>query len=193
MTIQDKQALRTKLREARRAQVAALPDAVRALVFSRPPAAVLDLVPQGTTVGLYCARGSEAPALAYAKWFHERGHLLALPWFADREAMMQFRHWHDPYAEDELEPGPFDLLQPAKTSEMVIPDVAFVPLVGFTAAGDRLGQGGGHYDRWLEANPHVRAIGLGWDCQLIESFPPEPHDRAMAMVVTPTRTYEGAA
>ncbi len=137
--------------------------------------------------------GSEAPALAYAKWFHERGHVLALPWFADRDAAMQFRRWHNPYDEHELEPGPFDLLQPPQSSDAVIPGVVFVPLVGFTAAGDRLGQGGGHYDRWLEANTQVPAIGLGWDCQLVDSLPSEAHDRAMAMVVTPTRTYEAGA
>jgi 5-formyltetrahydrofolate cyclo-ligase len=192
VTIQDKQALRKKLREARRAHLAALPDAVRALVFSRPPAAVLDLVPQGATVGLYSARGSEAPALAYAKWFHERGHAIALPWFADRDAMMQFRRWHDPYDEDELEEGPFGLLQPPESGEAVTPDVVFVPLVGFTAAGDRLGQGGGHYDRWLEANPDVPAIGLAWDCQRVDRLPREAHDRSMAMIVTPTRVFEGS-
>ena len=50
-----------------------------------------------------------------------------------------------------------------------------------------------HYDRWLEANTQVPAIGLGWDCQLIDSLPREGHDQAVAMVVTPTRTYEAGA
>jgi 5-formyltetrahydrofolate cyclo-ligase len=31
--------------------------------------------------------------------------------------------------------------------------VVIAPLLGFTAEGGRLGQGGGHYDRWLAANP----------------------------------------
>lgn len=189
----DKARLRTRLRKARREHVAALPPAVRALVFSRPPARVLELAPEGATIGLYCATGAEAPALAYAKWFHENGHELALPWFADRDSPMQFRRWRDPYNEDELETGPFGMLQPPATSEPAQPDLLFVPLVGFTATGDRLGQGGGHYDRWLAANPKVRAIGLAWDCQRVESLPFEPHDRRLAMVVTPTRTYEGAS
>lgn len=187
----DKQALRKKLRDARREHVKALPQAVRALVFSRPPAKVLTLVPTGATVGLYCARGAEAPSLAYAKWFHENGYVLALPWFADCEAAMHFRRWRDPYDEDELEEGPFGLLQPSRSSEAVRPDAVFVPLVGFTVAGDRLGQGGGHYDRWLEANPHVPAIGLAWDCQCVESLPREAHDRSLAMIVTPTSIHEG--
>jgi 5-formyltetrahydrofolate cyclo-ligase len=71
----------------------------------------------------------------------------------------------------------------------VVPDVLFVPLVGFTADGGRLGQGGGHYDRWLEAHPETKAIGLAWDCQLADDLPREPHDRPLLAVVTPTRLY----
>lgn len=187
----DKQGLRRKLRAARREHVAALPYVVRALVFSRPPAAVLELVPQGAPVGLYSSHGSEAPSLAYARWFHENGHPLALPWFGGRDAPMQFRRWRDPWDEHGLEIGPFGLLQPQAESEPVQPQVLFVPLVGFTAQGDRLGQGGGHYDRWLAANPSVPAIGLAWDAQKLDALPREAHDRRMAMVVTPTRIYHG--
>jgi 5-formyltetrahydrofolate cyclo-ligase len=67
--------------------------------------------------------------------------------------------------------------------------VAFVPLVGFTAAGERLGQGGGHYDRWLAANPSVLPLGLAWDCQLRGSLPHEAHDCPLRGVITPTRFY----
>lgn len=188
-----KKKLRERLRRMRREHVAALPQGVRALVFSRPPARVLAMIADAATVGLYSAAGSEAPALAYAKWLRENGRTIALPWFANRGAPMQFRRWQDPYDEDELEAGPFGLLQPAGASEAVRPDVLFVPLVGFTAAGERLGQGGGHYDRWLAANPDVPAIGLAWDCQRVESLPREEHDRTMAMIITPTRVYEGTA
>ncbi len=191
VTIQDKQALRRMLREKRREHVEALPRAVSALVFSRPPSAVLAMVPDRATVGLYSASGAEAPSLAYAKWFHENGHALALPRFAERGGTMEFRRWHDPYDEGELETGPFGLLQPTASSELALPGLLFVPLVGFTAAGDRLGQGGGHYDRWLSAHRDVPAIGLAWDCQRVDALPREAHDRAMAMVVTPTRIYEG--
>jgi len=73
----------------------------------------------------------------------------------------------------------------------VTPHLAFVPLLAFTARGDRLGQGGGHYDRWLAANPEMLAVGLAWDSQLVDSLPIEAHDRPLSAVVTPTRLYEG--
>ena len=76
-------------------------------------------------------------------------------------------------------------------AEPVTPDLVIVPLIAFTAAGGRLGQGGGHYDRWLAAHPRVVAVGIGWDTQLVESLPLEPHDRLLRAVVTPTRLYEG--
>ena len=69
------------------------------------------------------------------------------------------------------------------------PDLVVVPLVGFTSEGHRLGQGGGHYDRWLEAHPHVPAVGLAWDVQQAEELPTEPHDRTLAAIITPTRIH----
>ena len=187
----EKQKLRAELRTLRRAHVAALPDASRALLFHRPPAPVAALTPEGATVGLYHAAPHEAPTRSYARWLHENGRLLALPWFAAREAAMIFRRWNDPYDEDSLAPGPWGALQPAAEAEEVIPDVVFVPLLGFTAECARLGQGGGHYDRWLAAHPSVVPIGLAWDCQRVDSLPTEPHDRPLRAVVTPTRFYEG--
>lgn len=187
----DKQKLREELRAQRKAHVAALPAATRGLLFLRPPGPVAALVPEGTAIGLYHALPGEAPTRGYAKWLSENGRRIALPWFADREAPMRFRLWADPYDDAGLEPGPHRHLQPAADAEELFPDAVFVPLVGFTAQGDRLGQGGGHYDRWLAANPSVAALGLAWDCQLRDSLPSEPHDRILRGVITPTRFYGG--
>ena len=185
----EKQALRKQLKAARCAAVEALPASMSGLVFRHPPAPLLAKIPVGATIGLYHATPHEAPTTAYAQWFHERGFPLALPWFAQRGAAMRFRLWTDPYA-DLLAPDPYGALQPAANAGEVIPEVVFVPLVGFTAQGERLGQGGGHYDRWLEANPSALAIGLAWDCQMVETLPCEAHDRHLAAVITPTRVYE---
>ena len=102
---------------------------------------------------------------------------------------MAFRHWASPHLDGLMEPGPYGAPQPFADAAALEPDVLFVPLVGFTATGIRLGQGGGHYDRWLENYPHVPAIGLAWDSQLAEDLPTEAHDRPLAAVVTPTRLY----
>ena len=54
---------------------------------------------------------------------------------------------------------------------------------------ERLGQGGGHYDRWLAHHPDTIRIGMAWDGQLVDELPVEPHDVPLDAVVTPTRLY----
>ena len=185
----EKARLRKHYRSLRREHVAALPVSMRALMFMRPPVPVLRLIPDDAVVGLYHAHADEAPTLSYARWLHENGRIMALPYFPDRIAPMHFRVWSDPYVE-QLQPGPFGVLQPMDDSPVVAPSVVFVPLLAFTSAGERLGQGGGHYDRWLEAHPATAAVGLAWDTQLAETLPIESHDRRLDAVVTPTRFYE---
>lgn len=184
-----KDQLRRQLRDLRRAHVAALPDKIRALMFMRPPAPLLDLVPDGATIGLYHATPYEAPTASYSRFFIEHGHPIALPRFASAEARMAFARHADPFAESDLQASPFGILQPSDEAEALVPEVVFVPLIGFTDKGQRLGQGGGHYDRWLEAHPLTIAIGMAWDSQLVDALPVEAHDMPLKAVVTPTRMY----
>ncbi len=189
MTDATKSTLRRSLRAARRAHVAAQPDAIRALLFHRPPAPVAARIPANAIIGLYHAAPFEAPAHGYARFFHDAGHAVALPRFTARDGAMAFARHADPYDDTDLAPGPFGMQQPGDDAEPLFPDVVFVPLVGFTAALDRLGQGGGHYDRWLAEHPAVQKIGLAWDVQLCADLPTEPHDVTLDAVITPTRIY----
>lgn len=184
-----KHTLRKQLRTARREHVASLPSSIRALILHRPPAPLLDMVPQDAVIGLYHPTAHEAPTASYAKFFLEQGHTLALPRFADRASVMEFAAYTDPFDDSDLEIGPFGLLQPAADAPVMVPDVLIVPLVGFTETGERLGQGGGHYDRWLAQHPDTATVGLGWDSQRVDSLPTEPHDRPLNAIVTPTRFY----
>lgn len=183
-----KSALRTRLRKARSAHVAALPDAVSGLIFRRPPAPVMTMVPQDAAIGLYRATDGEAPASGYARFFMEAGHTIALPRIGEDGAMAFHAHT-DPFGETDLETGPHNILQPAASSPVVTPQVLFVPLVGFTQSGQRLGAGGGYYDRWLAAHPNTIAIGLAWDVQQTDTLPLEDHDMPLTAIVTTTRIY----
>jgi 5-formyltetrahydrofolate cyclo-ligase len=64
-------------------------------------------------------------------------------------------------------------------------DVVVVPGTAFTERGERLGQGGGWYDRFL---PGVGAgcvtIGVGFEVQILDVVPTEPHDVLLDAVVT---------
>ena len=181
--------LRKRLKADRRAAVAALDPSMSALLFLRPPAALASIIAPDATIGLYVAGPDEASTLGYAKWFHDAGHRLVLPWFSGRDAAMTFREWASPYADDALQPGPWSAAQPPGDARECVPDVVFVPLLGFSPDGGRLGQGGGHYDRWLAGHPAADPIGLAWDCQMVEDLPMEPHDCPLSAVVTPTQLY----
>jgi 5-formyltetrahydrofolate cyclo-ligase len=64
-------------------------------------------------------------------------------------------------------------------------DVVIVPGLAFTRAGDRLGQGGGWYDRFLpRIRPDCATVGVGFQRQLVEVLPTEEHDVALSIVVS---------
>jgi len=184
-----KQTLRAELKRRRRDFVRLIAEDQRALLFLRPPGAVMERLPGAAVISVYSEMRDEAPAANYARWLFERGHRVALPWFAARGAAMQFREWPNPFSADLLVPDPYAALQPPAEAPLLIPDVMFCPLLGFTSSGGRIGYGAGHFDRWLTRHPPRLAIGLGWDCQLEEQLPLDPHDVPLDGVITPTRLY----
>lgn len=95
-----------------------------------------------------------------------------------------FRQWSPGCA---METGAFGAQIPVDAPE-VTPDLLIVPLVAFTAAGYRLGYGGGFYDRTLERlaaqAPSTRAIGFAYAAQRADALPLEPTDRRLDAIVT---------
>lgn len=87
------------------------------------------------------------------------------------------------------------ILEPALDVRHVLPldrlDVLITPLVAFDRTGQRLGMGGGFYDRTLQ---NWRAhgflpVGYAHDCQQVESLPVQEWDIPLPVVVTPTQTW----
>lgn len=63
-------------------------------------------------------------------------------------------------------------------------DVAIVPGLAFTPDGARLGQGGGHFDRFLpRLRPDCVTIGVGYAEQLVDDLPVEAHDVTLTHVI----------
>lgn len=181
--------MRKAMRKARQEHAANMPPQVSALVFRRPPGPVIDLVPEGAVIGLYQANAYEAPATGYARFFMEAGHTVALPAITQPGTAMQFRTHTDPFGQTDLVKGPMGIMQPKADAAEVQPRVLFVPVVGFTENGHRLGQGGGFYDRYLAAHPGAIALGMAWDVQKVDELPMEDHDMPLTAVITPTRIY----
>ena len=66
-------------------------------------------------------------------------------------------------------------------------DVAVMPLLAVDEQGNRLGYGGGYYDRYLQKHPEVMTIGYAYDTQVIEEVPSEPWDKKIQIIVTDKR------
>ncbi|MDH5377638.1 MAG: 5-formyltetrahydrofolate cyclo-ligase [Gammaproteobacteria bacterium] len=75
-------------------------------------------------------------------------------------------------------------------------DAIFIPLVAFDKKGNRLGMGGGYYDRTLAFLRTRRIwkkpllVGLAYDFQQVDSLPSDPWDIPMQYLVTPSRVIK---
>lgn len=89
----------------------------------------------------------------------------------------------------------FKIPEPQLDVTQVIPlgqlDIILTPLVAFDSAGQRLGMGGGFYDRtlehWREGGPYP--IGLAHDCQHVDALPAEHWDVPLPEVITPGKVW----
>lgn len=63
-----------------------------------------------------------------------------------------------------------------------------IPALAVTADGDRLGKGGGYYDRVLADLRDVPVVALVEDTDVVDGIPVEAHDMRVHAIVTPTRT-----
>ena len=64
-----------------------------------------------------------------------------------------------------------------------VPLIWLVPALAFDRSGNRLGRGGGFYDRLLEGGTGLK-IGVAHDVQLVEALPVSSHDVRMDYVIT---------
>lgn len=90
-----------------------------------------------------------------------------------------------PYVESELRKGAYDIEEPTGTATTDVDeiDLMIIPAVAFDRKGNRLGRGKGFYDRLL-AESKATKIGVGYEFQLIDEIPAEPHDVPMNIVIT---------
>ena len=90
-----------------------------------------------------------------------------------------------PFEETRLELGSFHIEEPTGDDVVDVDDIELmvIPAVAFDRKGNRLGRGKGFYDRLLSTSKATK-IGVGYEFQLFDDLPSEPHDVAMDMVIT---------
>ncbi len=119
---------------------------------------------------------------------NEAGHIVVLPVVAMRSAPLEFHRWSP---EARMTAGNFGVMEPTRTQAMQ-PDILLIPTLGYTGRGDRLGYGGGYYDRTLAAMQKAAhtplTIGIAWSQGLLtDKYPdyqPQGHDMPLHAVLS---------
>lgn len=144
-------------------------------------------------VALYLAADGEIDTtpLIHAAW--RAGKRVYLPVIRSPTGRLAFRRYTPTTA---LRSGRFGIRIPARTAEPLRAvaglDLLIMPLVGFDAAGHRLGMGGGFYDRTLAGRRRGRRplrLGLAHACQQQPAIPHDRWDQRLDRVVTDQSTH----
>jgi 5-formyltetrahydrofolate cyclo-ligase len=148
-------------------------------------ARIADFAPQlplkpGQIVAGYWPHRDEADPLTLMAALATKGHALALPCIDASKGELVFRRWSEG---DDVVLNAYGINEPRRERETVAPALILVPLLAFDTSGHRLGYGGGYYDRTL-AKLRAITVGIAYDGQEVQELEPEPHDRALDMIVT---------
>ncbi|MGB2924491.1 MAG: 5-formyltetrahydrofolate cyclo-ligase [Limnothrix sp.] len=96
--------------------------------------------------------------------------------------------WHHYQTGDVLTSGKYGITEPHPDSPFINLDkidLILVPAVACSKSGDRLGYGGGFYDRFLTSRNHpVTTIGIIFDCCLAPKLPRDPWDIPLNYICT---------
>jgi 5-formyltetrahydrofolate cyclo-ligase len=139
----------------------------------------------------YISHGSEVDTTMMRRLAREMGMTVCAPRSLPGNRTM---HFHV-LPEDELfVSGPYGILQPPEElplADLGKPSVVLVPGVGFDRQGNRLGFGGGYYDRWLAGEGKgIPTVALSFAEQMVESIPVQEHDIPMQVILTDAEMVE---
>ena len=126
----------------------------------------------------YASFGSEFPTNAIIEEAKRLGKRVAYPKICG--VNLHF------YVETPTQQGRFGIMEPKGETEVVptAKDFLLVPALAYTEEGNRLGYGGGYYDRYLSSlEKRPFCCGIGYSCQKAEELPLEPHDQPLDQVI----------
>ena len=180
-----KYALRQQVLASRAAlQAAALQAAGQAITRSL---LALAEVREAAVVAAYAALPGELPTAPLIDALHQSGVTVLLPVLAGDRTLS----WRVHPLAGVLVPGALGTREPpagAAGLPLSAANAVVLPGLCYDRRGNRLGRGGGSYDRALQdLLPATVTIGIALDGDVVEEVPVDSHDRPVQIVVTPTR------
>ena len=131
----------------------------------------------------FASTGDEIDLWPLLHHLHQDGRQLALPVVTAPNTPLEFRQW-TPHCE--MATDRYGIAFP-KRGKAITPTLILVPLLAFTATGDRLGYGGGYYDRTLaklRAEGDIFACGVAYAGQEAAFIPTDAHDERLDGILT---------
>lgn len=147
--------------------------------------AAMDCGPGDIVSGFWPMRSEvDARPLMYA--LRERGARLCLPAILDKETIV----FRELVRGAEMVDMGFGTVGPGEEAAVLDPTIMLVPLAAFDGEGQRIGYGGGYYDRAIARlharGLHPRLLGIAFDCQEVAHVPVEAHDIPLPGLLTET-------
>ena len=159
----------------------------------------IDAYEEATDVCLYMPMRNEVDVLLLAEAAEAEGKRVWVPKViekttgqgTDKKAGVMVFNRFTGLGEDDIITGAYDIressseeiLEPNETTLIIMPGAVFTPWK------DRIGYGGGFYDKFLDDHPQCKTIAPCYDLQVVDELPVEAHDRKPDYVVSETSIY----
>ena len=134
------------------------------------------------TIGGYYPVNFEIDDLGLLKKFEKNRFNISLP-VIKRNFQIDFYKWS---FLDPLKINKYGIPEP-EIKNIVYPDILLIPLVAFDKNLNRLGYGGGYYDRLIEKlskKKRIIKVGLALSVQKVDKVPINAHDKKLDYIVT---------
>ncbi len=134
-------------------------------------------------IGGYIPIKYEFDCLKLLKFLESKKYSICLP-IIKKNSQMDFYKY---LFKDPMKINKLGIPEPIKSTKSIIPDLILIPLVGYDKNLNRLGYGGGYYDRYIEKNSTIKKIvkiGLAFSFQKTKKLPINKFDKKLDRVIT---------
>ena len=136
----------------------------------------------GKVIGGYYPYNYEIDAIEILINLEKQNYQISLPKIK-KNSQMDFFYWS---SQDPLQINKYGIPEPT-SDKMVAPNILLVPLVAFDKNYNRIGYGGGFYDRYIKRIKKIKkimTIGLAYSFQRIDQIPVDKYDVKLDFIIT---------